>query len=425
MGRSGKCSCKVKKFLRENPKTGFSELAELEIQDGETVILYKLGLERSYAWVIGKRGNKNEILKFIRLPITTAEVEKISIKLLMPFIKTKYNEFDLNIAADLFDKILKPVLEGVTISKHLIVIPDGILNVVPFELLVTKIGCGKDFKKPCFFGDQFNVKYYPSATILTFNRQAMPQTSLSHDLLFAVGDPIYSTDDERLDQSQISLLHENENEQKSSVLVRSGRIRKGAQDQCYSFDRLKNTGIEVNKIRDIFKNSYGKEEVLTGYEAREGNVKSKDLTQYRYLHFAVHGMLAYDIPYLKEPALVLGIYPPEDKEDGFLTLSEIYSLRLNADLVTLSACNTGLGFRYAGEGVVGLSRAFMNVGARSVLVSLWEVADESTALFMEEFYRLLNSGMEKTEALEKAKYKLRQMGYENPYFWAPFILIGD
>ena len=116
---------------------------------------------------------------------------------------------------------------------------------------------------------------------------------------------------------------------------------------------------------------------------------------------------------------------PESKEDGFLTLSEIYGLKLNADLVTLSACKTGLGQRIPGEGVIGLSRAFIDAGSQAVLVSLWEVDDHSTALFMEEFYRLLAQGINKVEALAKAKEYLRQKGYENPFFWAAFILIGD
>ena len=112
-------------------------------------------------------------------------------------------------------------------------------------------------------------------------------------------------------------------------------------------------------------------------------------------------------------------------EDGFLTLSEIYALKLNADLVTLSACKTGLGRRIPGEGVIGLSRAFIDAGARAVIVSLWEVDDYSTALLMEEFYRLLEQNMNKVAALASAKEYLRQKGYEDPYFWAAFVLIGD
>ena len=163
---------------------------------------------------------------------------------------------------------------------------------------------------------------------------------------------------------------------------------------------------------------------MTGFAASETRVKLGDLTQYRYLHFAVHGVLSYDVPYLKEPALVLGV-EPDGREDGFLTLSEVSGLKLNADLVTLSACKTGLGVRVAGEGVIGLSRAFMSAGARSVLVSLWEVADESTAVLMEEFYRLLVQGVDTAEALAEAKRRVREKGYDNPFFWAPFVLIGD
>lgn len=210
----------------------------------------------------------------------------------------------------------------------------------------------------------------------------------------------------------------------SELTLRGSRFRKGAEDKGYTFDRLIHSGLEVQKIRNIFENRSGDKEVLIGFDASEGRVKSRDLTKYRYLHFALHGVLAYDVPYLKEPALVLAI-DPDSKEDGFLTLSEIYGLKLNADLVTLSACKTGLGLKVEGEGVIGLGRAFINAGARAMLVSLWEVADESTALFMEEFYRQLAQGIDKVEALKKAKEYLRMKGYENPYFWAPFILIGD
>ena len=178
------------------------------------------------------------------------------------------------------------------------------------------------------------------------------------------------------------------------------------------------------KTREVLRNKQGHQDVLMGTEASENMIKSRNLTQYRYLHFAVHGILRNDVPYLRAPALVLA-YDPSSKEDGFLTFSEIVELELNADLVTLSACKTGLGVLVPGEGVIGLSKAFMFAGARSLIVSLWEVSDSSTALLMEEFYRLLSQGISKVEALAKAKVYLRQKGYENPYFWAPFILIGD
>ncbi|MBI4689960.1 MAG: CHAT domain-containing protein [Nitrospirae bacterium] len=114
-----------------------------------------------------------------------------------------------------------------------------------------------------------------------------------------------------------------------------------------------------------------------------------------------------------------------DSEDGFLTAGEIFGMNLNADLVGLSACKTGLGVQSAGEGVVGLSRAFMYAGTDSVLVSLWSVADESTYKFMVKFFEGLKTGKDKMTSLKDAKNYLRANGYDNPYFWAPFILMGE
>lgn len=342
----------------------------------------------------------------------------------MPFERGNYKEFDTKLSNELFDKILKPVLDGVGISTRLIIIPDGMLSVVPFEVLVSGKGCNNDIATPCFFGDQFIINYYPSATILTLTRESIPQILPPQGSLFAVGDPIYGLDDDRLNKSQISFMQENEKRDKPEFTLRGNSFRKGVEGKGYTFDRLRHSGLEVQKICGVFKNKPGNREVLIGLDASKGHIKSRDLTRYQYLHFAVHGILAFDVPYLNEPALVLAV-DPDTREDGFLTLSEIYGLKLNADLVTLSACKTGLGSRVSGEGVIGLSRAFINAGARSVLVSLWEVADESTALFMEEFYRQLAQGIDKVEALKKAKEYLRMKGYENPYFWAPFILIGD
>jgi len=420
----------LEKLLKESPRLGLFRsgfvlpVNELTIRDEETLIVYKVDPYRAYAWVIQKMGNRNEILKFIRLPASTVDIEKLTMKLLLPFKRVKYDEFDISLSSELFKKTLKPILDGVNVSKRLIIVPDGVLNYIPFELMVTETRCGDDSKKHCFLGDQFILSYYPSLSILDFNRRVIPRTLPARGSIFAVGDPIYASDDERIAQSQVSLPHEDDRRRVSEIPTQGGRIRKEAQVRGYTFECLKYSGVEVSKVSGSFEKTQGPRDILTALDASESRVKSKDLTQYQYLHFAVHGILAYDIPYLKEPALVLSV-DPDSKEDGFLTLSEIYGLKLNADLVTLSACETGLGLSFVGEGVIGLSRAFMNAGARAVIVSLWEVADESTALLMEEFYRLLAQGVNKVEALAKAKDYLRQKGYENPYFWAAFILIGD
>jgi len=398
-------------------------LSELAIRDEESLLVYKVGIDWTYAWIIRRIEGQNKIIKFTRLPVRTDDITKLVGKFLTPFRNVKYEGFEPEVAAELFRAIFFPLIEEVESSRRLIIVPDGILNVVPFEALIIGPKGDKGLKTPLFLQDKFHISYYPSATILTINRQTVPLTLPPKDTLLAVGDPVYGMDDDRLTKSQVSVL-EGEQKQESSIVTRKGKTRRGAQDQGYSFLRLKYSGVEVAKIKEVFGNRPGPRDLLIGFEATESHVKSKDLKQYQYLHFAVHGILAYDVPYLKEPALVLAV-DPESNEDGFLSLSEIYGLKLNADLVTLSACKTGLGQRIPGEGVIGLSRAFIDAGSQAVLVSLWEVDDHSTALFMEEFYRLLAQGVNKMEALAKAKEYLRQKGYENPYFWAPFILIGD
>jgi len=235
----------VEKVRKEYPRFGLfwsgfvAPLNELDIRDGETLIVYKVDLYGAYAWGIKKTGNRNEILKFIRLPASTVEIEKISTKLLLPFKKVKYKEFDVNVSSELFKKIFKPVLEGVNVSKRLIIVPDGVLNYIPFELLVTETKCGNVSKKSCFLGDQFILSYYPSVNILNFNRRAIPQTLPVRGSILAVGDPIYGSDDERIAQSRLSLLRESDRRQGSEIPTRGARIRKEAQVRGYTFERLK------------------------------------------------------------------------------------------------------------------------------------------------------------------------------------------
>ncbi len=417
----------IEKVQKQYPELAFVlsarslHLDEFVIRNGEVLIEYKITPSGVYALVLKKIGARNEIVKFTRLPIKTNDITKLVVKFLGPFRKIRKEQFDPNVAHELFKAIVKPLLKEIGSSRHLIIIPDGMLSLLPFEALVSEIVASQGLHTKHFLGDQFQISYYPSATILTINRQAIPHNLPSKGALLAVGDPVYGPDDERLDPSQISMLRESK---QGKAFDLSGKIRNGAKEQGYSFERLKHSGVEVLKVREAFGNEPGPQDLLLGLEASESRVKAKDLTQYRYLHFAVHGILAYDVPYIKEPALVLAT-DFDSKEDGFLTLREIYGLKLNADLVTLSACKTGLGRIFPGEGVIGLSRGFITAGARAVLVSLWEVGDESTALLMEEFYRLLAQGVDKAQALEEAKQKIRRMGYENPYFWASFILIGD
>jgi CHAT domain-containing protein len=160
-------------------------------------------------------------------------------------------------------------------------------------------------------------------------------------------------------------------------------------------------------------------------DATKQELMQTDLGRFRFVHFATHGVLPVEAE-IKEPALILS-YDGTSQDNMLLTLSEVFQLQLHADMVVLSACNTGSGKVTRAEGVASLGTAFLAAGASSVTVSLWHVADSSTAILMQEFYRNLLKGMPKAAALAAARATLFAQGipYDNPFFWAPFVLTGE
>ncbi|MDQ4141858.1 MAG: CHAT domain-containing protein, partial [Bacteroidota bacterium] len=172
----------------------------------------------------------------------------------------------------------------------------------------------------------------------------------------------------------------------------------------------------------LFKGKGAVARVYLHHQAREDQFKKEEVSSYNYIHLATHGFVNEKYPELSG---LLFSQESSNREDGILYTGEIYNLRLKAELVTLSACETGLGKLAQGEGVIGLTRALLYAGAKNILVSLWKVYDGSTADLMEYFYRELLSGKDKATALQLAKRKMiRKSKYNQPYYWAPFILIG-
>ena len=195
------------------------------------------------------------------------------------------------------------------------------------------------------------------------------------------------------------------------------------QSRGYSFERLPGTAVEVQGIAALFRNQGQTVEVRLGSDATKDRLEETDLTRFRFLHFATHGILAVDSN-IQEPALVLS-YDGSTREHMLLSTPEILGLRINAETVVLSACNTGSGAVSRAEGVMSLGRAFMAAGAESVTVSLWQVSDNSTQILMEQYYKNILEGKSKSEALAAARTYLFRNGFSDPFFWAPFVLIGD
>jgi CHAT domain-containing protein len=197
--------------------------------------------------------------------------------------------------------------------------------------------------------------------------------------------------------------------------------------------RLAGTRIEAEQIVKLAKTSGTQADVWLDLDASEDNIDVRELSKYRILHIATHGLLNAERPQFTGLVLTL---VGNKSEDGFLRTDEVFNLRLGSPLVMLSACETGLGKEKRGEGVMGLTRAFMYAGAPTVGVSLWSVADRSTAELMTDFYkRLLSSpaGSTGTAAAVSPSSAMREAQlamiagkkYSAPFYWAPFVLVGD
>jgi CHAT domain-containing protein len=162
------------------------------------------------------------------------------------------------------------------------------------------------------------------------------------------------------------------------------------------------------------------------FRASMATVASPELANYRYVHFATHGYVDTENPVLS--SLVLSLVNEQgNPQEGFLRTNEIYNLKLPAELVVLSACQTGLGKQVRGEGLIGLTRAFMYAGAKRVVVSLWNVNDEATSELMSKFYLgMWKRGLSSSEALRQAQLAMsKQKQWGAPYYWAAFLQQGE
>jgi CHAT domain-containing protein/uncharacterized protein HemY len=271
------------------------------------------------------------------------------------------------------------------IPKHvndLVIIPTGRMGVVPFETLITKETKGNfDFKTLPYLLRLYDVRYEFSAGLVLQKKRDATAGKISSVMLCA---PVTFPEKDNLND-------------------------------------LPGTETEINAIANLFKGKNIGSQVLLNKQANETQIKSGSLKNFSLVHFATHGIVDENSPELSRIYL-----QSEDAEDGNLFAGEIYNLEFNAQLVALSACQTGLGKISKGEGVIGLSRALVYAGAKSIIVSFWSVADESTAALMMDFYKNLleNPTSNYSRDLRQAKLNLLKGDHAAPYYWAPFILIG-
>ncbi|TFH20158.1 MAG: CHAT domain-containing protein, partial [Bacteroidia bacterium] len=355
---------------------------QTEIPDEETVLLeYFLGDSSSCLWVI--TNEENELFILPGRNELKDDIETLRFSLTQPDLNNL--EFFSESAQKLYTVLMEPAAPNMKKAKRLVIVPDGELFYLPFEALLIKAPKrGKD-KDPTAFSYlvlKHAVSYGHSATILMNIPAWIQAEGVLQPNLLAFGDPEFSS----------------------------------------QYKRLEYSAAEVEMIASFFDPSAA--DVFTQKEASEQQVKATPMDKYKYIHFATHGIVDEVEPDFS--GLVLSM-DPDRNEDGLLQAWEIAELEMNADLVVLSACQTGLGKMVRGEGLVGLTRSMIYSGASSVIVSLWSVADHSTSEFMTTLYKnLIIQKIDKSASLQEAKLSmLEDVNLAHPFFWAPFILIGN
>ena len=433
--------------------TGGQPLALTEIQqkvlDDQTVLLeYSLGTETSYLWAADSTS-----LRLYKLP-SRLSLDKLAADVRAQLIPARLQRriVGIDVAADpsrglgvisasedaagfvaASNALYKAAVEPANLvigEKRLLIVADGGLNYVPFEALV-KTGASADYASLPYLIKSNEIVYAPSSSVIGAIRQQA--TKPSGRAMLIVADPVFNSNDARARTVAgststpetrglgIESALTDVAGQGAAAAAESGKM------QGLPLARLSGTRIEADQIMKLARTSGAQPDVWLDLDASEGNLESRDVTKYRVVHIATHGLLNAERPQFT--GIVLSLVGNK-AEDGFLRTDEVFNLRLGSPLVMLSACETGLGKERRGEGVIGLTRAFMYAGAPTVGVSLWSVADRSTADLMTDFYkRLLTVGTSDTSpssAMRGAQLSMISgKKYSAPFYWAPFVLVGD
>lgn len=367
-----------------------------------------------------------EILRSRYRPWPLTDLLKSLVALRVPFETFQIHQFDTSLALQIYKRLFDGILEGIPKGTGLCIIPEGPLAVIPFEALVvdgnpvwTEGRVGPYPDGVTYLGDVYQISYEKSLISMSLSRLAEQVRSRpSGGRILVLADPVFDANDTRAKSGLLAASKSPDGE----ALRPMDTIIKDVTGTTLEFSRAEETGLLADRLPKMFgMGSVG----LTGLKATKAAFVDQfgpRLNDFRWVLFATHGVFLGDLPGV-EPFLALTLVP--QGTDGFLTLSDVLGLQMNADVVALTACQTGLGKYLSGEGVMSMGRAFQYAGARTVLMSLWPVAESSSVLLMERFFTHVKAGFSKSESLRRARTEIREAGYENPFYWTAFIMVGD
>ena len=393
------------------------EAVQTEVLDGNTTLLqYSLGDKHSYLWVV-----TGESITSYTLP-GREEIETAARQFYSSVNRAGHALLAARKAQVLSQLILAPAAEVLT-GDRLLIVPDGILHQIPFSAL--------GIPNPNFPADadvqaqakaytpllsQYEIVNAPSSTVIATNRKIMGDRPPAPKRLAVIADPIFTANDPRVagDRSTHANPPADDPTQKN--------IERALRDfDLRAIARLPNTQTEAEQILAI---ANGPTTAVLGVDANYDWAIANNANAHQYVHFATHGFANSNHPDLS--GLILSLVDENGRpKNGFLRLTDIFNLKLPAELVVLSACQTGLGENVGGEGVVGLTRGLMYAGAERTVLSLWNVSDKKTADLMVRFYtNIWQHNQTPAAALRQAQLAMWEEGY-HPYYWAAFGLQGE
>ena len=414
-------------LVQPQPLTFKKIQAEL---DADTLLLqYALGEERSYLWAITKDSltsyelPKEALIKQSSLQVyemlTARNTRKSDETAIQRKVRITEAEAKLPAAAHALSKMLLAPAAAQLGGKRLVIVADGALQYIPFAMLPDPAARNQ----PLIVGHE--VVSLPSASALAIQRTELAGRPLAPKMLAVIADPVFDRTDTRF---------------KTTAAETSGIVQAASSADTRGLEHIAEASGDKTGRLIIRRLPFTRQEAdgllaLTpkdssframDFSASRANVINGDLSQYRYVHFATHGLLDTERPGLS--SLVLSTIDADGKpQDGFLRANDIYNMKLPAELVVLSACQTGLGKEVKGEGLIGLTRGFMYAGAKRVVVSLWSVNDKATSDLMTKFYRgMLKESERPAAALRAAQIAMwKQKQWQSPYYWAAFTMQGE
>jgi CHAT domain-containing protein/Tfp pilus assembly protein PilF len=402
-------------FTQPQPLT-LKEIQQ-QVLDKDTMLLeYMLGDDRSYLWAV-----TSVSIESFDLP-SRAEVETTA-KRAYELLKTSHRrEFERQtqlVLAGLSRMLLGPAAGWIG-HKRLLIVSDGALQYIPFEALTEPAAVTSN---PLVVDHE--IVNLPSASVLAVLRREVGDRKPAAKTVAILSDPVFEAHDPRVQEPKGSLTKVRANPvAKDDELSRRELTRSATDSGVVRFERLPFSRREAESVAALI--ARGKVMKAVDFSASKATATSAEISQFRIVHFATHGLINSQHPELS--GIVLSLVDEQGRpQDGFLRAHEIYNLKLGAELAVLSACQTALGKEVKGEGLMGLARGFMYAGVSRVVASLWDVKDQATAELMRRFYRgMLQENLRPAAALRAAQVSMwKEKRWEAPYYWAPFVIQGE